>query len=123
MYSRQIPNLPDGTFDLKKLEDILPDPTDPHCTHPRVVCIENTHNWCGGRVLPTQFIDDLHELCVKYDLKMHLDGARLMNASVASNQSVSSICKHCDSISFCFSKGLGTPVGSVLVGSHAFIQR
>lgn len=104
VYAKQITNLDDGTFDLEKLESMISDHTDIHCPKTRVVCIENTHNWCGGRVLPSKFVEDLHSLCAKYDVKIHLDGSRIMNASLASNQSVKDLCKHCDSINFCFSK-------------------
>lgn len=123
VYSKQISNLSDGTFDLKKLESIISDHTDVHCPRTRVVCIENTHNWCGGRILPIKFVDELHLLCQKYDMKIHLDGSRIMNASVATNTDVKDLCKNIDSINFCFSKALGAPVGSVLIGSKPFIDR
>ena len=89
---------------MEKLESIIPDPSDPHCAITKAVCIENTHNWCGGRILPQKFIEDLHKLCVKYNMKIHIDGSRIMNASVATNTSVKELCKYCDSINFCFSK-------------------
>jgi threonine aldolase len=123
VYAKQIENLPDGTFDLSKLEKMIPDHSDPHCSQTRLVCIENTHNWCGGKILPTKFLDNLHEFCSSRNIKIHVDGSRIMNASVATRTSVKELCKHCDSINFCFSKSVGAPVGSILIGSRDFIQR
>lgn len=123
VYSRQVPNLSDGTFDLELVEDLIQDHTDAHCTKTKVICVENTQNHCGGKVLPTKFLDDLHSLCVKHDIKVHLDGSRLFNASLVSKQSLAEMAKHCDSVNFCFSKGLGAPVGSMLIGSKDYIKR
>lgn len=120
---KQIENLPDGTFDLVKLESMFADYSDSHCCRTRVVCIENTHNNCGGRVLPFSFIERLRAVCDKHGVKIHLDGSRLMNASLACNLGVDVLAKHCDSVNFCFSKGLGAPVGSILVGTKPFIQK
>lgn len=104
IYSRQVPNFSDGTFDLELVEDVIQDHTDTHCTKTKVICVENTQNMCGGRVLPQKFLDDLHELCVRHDIKLHMDGSRIINASLVTKQSLSEMCKHCDSINFCFSK-------------------
>lgn len=123
IYCKQIRNNEDGTFDLEKFESMISDHTDCHCSTTKAVCIENTHNQCGGRVLPISFIENLRQICDRYDVRIHLDGSRVMNASIASGKSVKEICLHCDSINFCFSKGLGAPVGSVLIGSKQFIAR
>jgi threonine aldolase len=80
------------------------DYSDAHCARTRVVCIENTHNNCGGRALPIKFMEDLKDLCSKYGIKIHLDGSRLLNASLACHVGVNQLAKHCDSINFCFSK-------------------
>jgi len=96
--------LENGTFDLETLEDMIFDHTDPHCSKTKVICIENTHNSCGGRILPLSFIDQLHEFCAKRQIQLHVDGSRIMNASVALNVHVKELCKHCDSVNFCFSK-------------------
>ncbi|CAF0893776.1 unnamed protein product [Brachionus calyciflorus] len=122
VYAKQIPNNEDGTFDLEKFESLISDHTDCHCSRTRLVCIENTHNHCGGKVLPIEFIRDLRKICDKYDIRIHLDGSRVMNASLASGLSVKEISDGCDSVNFCFSKGLGAPVGSVLIGSKKFIE-
>lgn len=123
VYVKQIQNLADGTFDLEKFESLIADHTDVHCPRTRAVCIENTHNSCGGRVLPIEFIQELRTVCDRHDIRIHLDGSRVMNASIASGKSVKEICRSCDSINFCFSKGLGAPVGSVLIGSSVFIEK
>jgi threonine aldolase len=89
----------------------------------RLICLENTHNRGGGKVYPIEKIQAIHELANQRGLKMHLDGARLFNASVASGVSPSDYAKYFDSVMFCFSKGLGAPIGSIVVGSKVFIER
>jgi threonine aldolase len=83
---------------------MLSDDSDVHTLKTRVVCVENTHNWCGGRILPSTFLASLKEICDKNHVKIHLDGARIMNASIATNTSVKDLTKHCDSVNLCFSK-------------------
>jgi len=117
-----IPNLPDGTFDLTKLKS-LNKAYDQHFPITSLVCIENTHNMMGGKILPMDWLDELGSVCKTLKLPIHLDGARLLNAAAALNLPPSSLTKHCDSVSLCLSKGLGAPVGSVLVGSTDFIKR
>ncbi|MCU0645922.1 MAG: low-specificity L-threonine aldolase [bacterium] len=94
-----------------------------HMPPTRLICLENTHNRGGGKVYPIQKIQAIHELANQRGLKIHLDGARLFNASVASGISPSDYAKYFDSVMFCFSKGLGAPVGSIVVGSKVFIER
>lgn len=124
IYSRQIANKEDGSFDLKVLDSMIQDHSDAHCTKTQVICIENTQNSCGGRVLSQEWVDQVHALCVRRGgIKLHLDGARIFNAHLATGQPLSVMAKHCDSISMCFSKGLGAPVGSCLIGSKDFIKQ
>lgn len=123
IYCKQIKNNQDGTFDLENFEHLISDHTDCHCSRTKVVCIENTHNHCGGRVIPQGFVDSLRQICDRHGIMIHLDGSRIMNASIATGKSVKDLCQHCDSVNFCFSKGLGAPVGSVLIGSNNFISR
>jgi len=89
----------------------------------KVVEIENTHNRAGGIIYPIEEIKKLKELTKKHNLKFHLDGARLWNASVATGISVSKYASYFDSVSVCLSKGLGAPVGSVIAGSKDFITK
>jgi threonine aldolase len=93
-----------------------------HYPKTALICIENTHNRAGGTIYPLEDIKSLSALAKENDLKLHLDGARIFNASVASGISVKEYSSHVDSISFCFSKGLGAPVGSVLCGDIDFIN-
>jgi threonine aldolase len=88
-----------------------------------LVCLENTHNMAGGTLYTTAQISDICNHAHAVGLKVHLDGARVFNAAVALGTSVSEIARHVDSVMFCLSKGLGAPVGSMIVGSHAFIEK
>lgn len=98
-------------------------PDDEHYTHTRVVAIENTHNYSGGTVFPVSEMERLRELTRKRDLLIHLDGARLWNAHVATGVPFSKYGSLVDSISVCFSKGMGCPVGSAVIGKADFIER
>ncbi len=87
-----------------------------------LICLENTHGSSGGSVLPLEGIKAIREYSLKENIPIHLDGARLWNASVASGISVGEYAKYFDSVSVCFSKGLSAPVGSMIVGSKSFIE-
>ncbi len=97
-------------------------PDDMHYAQTRLVCLENTHNRRGGRVHPITSVAEVAGWARAHNLKMHLDGARLMNAVVASGIAADEWARYFDSVSVCFSKGLGAPVGSALVGSVDFID-
>eukprot|EP01138_Halocafeteria_seosinensis_P001823 gb/GECG01001866.1/.p1 GENE.gb/GECG01001866.1/~~gb/GECG01001866.1/.p1 ORF type:complete len:424 (+),score=65.06 gb/GECG01001866.1/:1-1272(+) len=113
---------PDGTLKLQDLQDSIKEP-DPHYAKTTVVCLENTHNKCGGTVLPKAYIDDVAALCKEEGLKLHMDGARIFNASTELGINVSSLVENCDTVSACLSKGLGAPVGSVVAGSKEVVDR
>ena len=83
----------------------------------RIVAIENTHNASGGRVWPLAEVVAMAETCRELDLRLHLDGARLFNAAVASGVEPSAIAGHADTVTICFSKGLGCPLGAIVAGS------
>lgn len=106
----------DGTLDLEKMEEYVHDENDIHFAPTRLVCLEQTHNHCGGTVLPIEHIRAVREFGDRHGLRMHLDGARLFNAAIASGISVADYAACFDTVSICLSKGLGAPVGSVLVG-------
>jgi threonine aldolase len=89
----------------------------------RLICLENTHNKAGGTIYPMETIQEIHAFAREQKLALHLDGARLWNASVASGIAPHEYANYFDSVSVCFSKGLGAPVGSALVGTTEFIQR
>jgi threonine aldolase len=98
-------------------------PVDVHCARTRLVALENTHNRAGGTIFPLSEIKRIHALSREAGLRLHLDGARIWNAHVASGVSLAEYGRCFDSISACFSKGLGCPVGSIVVGSREFIER
>jgi threonine aldolase len=110
-----------GLLTLGELGDAIR-PEDPHYVRTRLVCLENTHNRGGGRVHPIEDVARIARWSREHDLCLHLDGARLMNAVVASGVTASEWGRHFDTISICFSKGLGAPVGSALAGSAAAIR-
>jgi threonine aldolase len=111
-----------GVFSGTDLEAALR-PADQHFPHTSVVCVENTHNRGGGKIWPLEQIHQVAASAHKHHLKLHLDGARLWNASAATGISERDYASFFDTVSVCFSKGLGAPVGSVLAGSKELIQR
>ena len=113
-----IPQRDDGTMDLTAVERAIK-PVDPHFARTRLLCLENT--WMG-RALPMAYLADARALCNRRGLALHLDGARLYNAALASNVTPRDIAQHFDSVSVCLSKGLGAPAGSVLAGSAELIE-
>ena len=110
---------PDGCLDLAEVEQAIK-PEDVHFARTRLLCLENTHK---GRVLPLSYLQQAADLAHRYGLGLHLDGARVFNAAVQLGVPVAEITRYFDSVSFCLSKGLGTPAGSVLCGSQELIQR
>ncbi|MCA9246472.1 MAG: PLP-dependent transferase [Planctomycetales bacterium] len=98
-------------------------PSDDHFAQTRLICLENTHNRGGGRIQPLDSVAGICEWAHEHGLLTHLDGARLMNAVVATGVAADQWSRHFDSVSICFSKGLGAPVGSALAGSREFIRR
>jgi len=111
----------EGFFTADDVRDAIY-PRDAHFARTRLVCVENTHNASGGRVFPLGDQLAIAELARQAGLKMHLDGARLFNAATASGCSAAELTAPYDSVSFCLSKGLGAPVGSLLCGSRAFVD-
>ena len=96
---------------------------DIHEPQTKMICIENTHNACGGKVLPISFMEELKKLADTYDIPVHLDGARIWNALSATDTKPYKISKYVTSISVCLSKGLGAPIGSLLIGDYNFIEK
>ncbi|MFT5728065.1 MAG: threonine aldolase [Desulforhopalus sp.] len=110
---------PDSTLDLGKVEEKIKI-DDIHFAKTRLLCLENTQN---GKALPLSYLEEASLFCKQHQLNLHLDGARLFNAVVEKNVAVKAITQHFDSTSICLSKGLGAPVGSLLCGSKAFIDK
>jgi threonine aldolase len=117
-----LPNQVDGTLNLNEVKNAIRK-DDVHFPQTRLVMLENTHNRCGGVVLLEQYTKDLADLAHANELQVHLDGARIFNAAAALGVKVENLTKPFDSITFCLSKGLSAPVGSVLCGSKEFIQK
>jgi threonine aldolase len=111
-----------GFFDAADLEARI-QPNAYWCPKTSLVCLENTHNRAGGRVFPQDMAERVVKLARANDLAVHLDGARIWNASVATGKTVAELAKPFDTVSVCFSKGLGAPVGSALVGTRAHVER
>ncbi len=123
VFLRTLPNAADGTFSLDELDANVRDPANAHFAETRLVCVENTHNLCGGKVLPQEWVQQLRERCDKHGLSLHMDGARLWNAAVKQGLSPAAVAAPAHTVSVCLSKGLGAPVGAVLCGPAEFIAR
>jgi threonine aldolase len=113
---------PDGILSWERVERAIT-PKIYYRAQTGLVSLENTHNMAGGTVYPQAVFDDISERAHEAGLPVHLDGARIFNAATALGKPVAEISKKADSVMFCLSKGLGAPVGSLLVGSRAFIDQ
>jgi threonine aldolase len=120
---RQLQEKPDGTFDLHELEEAFRDPTDPHQPFTGMVAIENAHATSMGQPLTLEYTRTVAEIAHRHNVPLHVDGARFFNASVALGVAPKDLAGPADSLTFCLSKGLSCPVGSVVVGSRDFIAR
>jgi threonine aldolase len=110
----------DGTLPLEKIRAAVRG-DDPHFPRTRLICLENTQGTIGGIPITAEYTDRVGSIAQEYGLKLHIDGARIFNAAAALGTTAAELVAAADSVSFCLSKGLCAPVGSVLVGSHEFI--
>eukprot|EP00445_Apocalathium_hangoei_P091173 CAMPEP_0204229278 /NCGR_PEP_ID=MMETSP0361-20130328/87087_1 /ASSEMBLY_ACC=CAM_ASM_000343 /TAXON_ID=268821 /ORGANISM="Scrippsiella Hangoei, Strain SHTV-5" /LENGTH=395 /DNA_ID=CAMNT_0051197679 /DNA_START=50 /DNA_END=1235 /DNA_ORIENTATION=+ len=117
-----VPNLPDGTINLDDIRKVIK-PDDPHFAAAKLLVLENTQNKMGGKVLTPDYMKKAGALCKELGLALHIDGARLWNAVVALDIAPADLCREADTVNVCLSKGLGAPIGSVLVGPADFIKR
>jgi threonine aldolase len=122
VHSCQLANQPDGSLLLSDIEASIRF-DDPHEPVTRLVCLENTHNHCGGTVQTSETTRRIADFAHARGLKVHLDGARIFNAATALKVNVKELTASVDSVMFCLSKGLCAPVGSVLCGDMEFIKR
>ncbi|KAK3200748.1 hypothetical protein Dsin_024163 [Dipteronia sinensis] len=124
VHPRTVKNNPDGTMDIDLIQAAIRDPRG-ELVYPttKLICLENSQANCGGRCLSVEYTDRVGEIAKKNGLKLHIDGARIFNASVALGVPVHRLVEAADSVSVCLSKGLGAPVGSVIVGSKSFINK
>jgi threonine aldolase len=119
---RTLRNLPDGTLDLREVESAIRT-SDQHFPVTRMIALENTHNRMGGVPISADYTRQVAELAHRNGISLHIDGARIFNAASALNVDVKELTRHAASVTFCLSKGLSAPAGSVLVGSKAFIHK
>lgn len=122
VHPHTLNNQPDGTLVLEDVETAIR-PDDIHQPITRLVVLENTHNRCGGIALGVEYTRAAGELAHEHGLNLHLDGARIFNAAILFGVDVTELVDPADSVTFCLSKGLSAPVGSVLCGSKDFISR
>jgi threonine aldolase len=112
-----------GRFSPEQIVSEIRDRTSVHVAPTRIVAVENTHNSSGGRVWPLEEIDAIVATCREHDLAVHLDGARLVNAAIASGVDAARIGRGFDTVALCFSKGLGCPLGALIAGSAELMVR
>ena len=122
VHSCQLPNQPDGSIALSDIEGAIRS-DDPHQPITRLIALENTHNRCGGTYQSVEYTRQVAEFAHGRGLKVHLDGARVFNAAAALGVPVRDLTGAVDSVTFCLSKGLSAPVGSVLCGPREFIEQ
>jgi threonine aldolase len=120
VHPHTIANQPDGTMRLEDIEAAIRGDND-HWPRTRLICVENTHNRCFGAPLTPDYMASVARLAQERGLKVHLDGARIFNAVVALGVDVKEFTRQADSLSFCMSKGLSAPVGSMVCGTEEFI--
>lgn len=116
-----VQNQKDGTMDLKDIAYTIP-PNSIHLSQPRVIALENSHNLCNGRVISLSYISEVKKLAKKHKLRLHLDGARCLNAATYLNVDPALLVKDFDTVNFCLSKGMGCPVGSMIIGTEKDIE-
>jgi len=121
IHVRTVENAADGTLPLDRLEAAIR-PENNKFPRTKLICLENTHNRCSGRVLTLEYSRAVQDLAARHEIPIHLDGARVFNAAAYLGIPAARLAGAADSVQFCFSKGLSAPVGSALCGSRPFIQ-
>jgi len=121
IHSHQLKNKEDGTINIELIESAIRQ-DNVHFPKTALICLENTQNMCFGSPISSSYMNDVYELSNKYKLKVHTDGARIFNAAAALNVDVKELTQYTDTITFCLSKGLSAPIGSILCGSEEFIH-
>lgn len=112
-----------GKMDIRKVEESIIDDNDIQRPQTGIICLENTHNLCGGVVLDLHYMKEVYEMARLKKIPVHLDGARIFNASVYLGIEAKEIAKYCDSVMFCLSKGLCAPVGSIIAGNRELVSK
>ena len=122
IHPRTLPNQSDGKIALQDIEAAIR-PDNIHFPRTKIILLENTHNRCNGNPLDIEYMQSVGKLASSYDLKVHVDGARIFNAAVALGVDAKGLVSQADSVSFCLSKGLAAPVGSLVCGNLSFIEK
>ena len=122
VHSRQLKNQDDGTIDISDIKGSIRE-ENVHFPPTTLICLENTHNRCFGAPLTPDYMKEVRDIAKENNCKIHLDGARIFNAAVALGLDVKELTKDVDSLTFCLSKGLSSPVGSIICGSTEFIKK
>lgn len=117
-----LPTAADGTLNIDAVAAAIR-PDNIHFPVTQLISLENTHNYAGGRVLPSGYVEALSTVARQNNIPIHLDGARIWNAAVSTGESVAKLVEHVDSVSACLSKGLGAPAGTLLIGPKPFIGK
>jgi threonine aldolase len=125
VHVRTFKNFDDGTFDLDELAIKIRPGNNVHFPKTSLVCLESTHNMCSGSAIPVEFIDKVRSVIDSNgsNIKLHIDGARLFNATTALGINPADYVRSADSVNVCLSKGLSAPIGAILAGSKDFIQK
>jgi len=121
VFPQPVKNEPDGTMNLEDIRSTIRI-GNIHAPRTRLICLENTHNRCYGSPLTVEYTKSVSEIAKEHNLPLHLDGARIFNAAVALGVDAAKLAENVDSVSFCFSKGLSAPVGSIICGPADFIK-
>lgn len=121
VHPRTVPTQPDGTLSLEDVTNAIRNSRDVHQPPTRLICVENTHNMRGGLPLSVDYMDRLSAFAKQREIPLHVDGARIFDAAAALQVPASTLVRGADSVTFCLSKGLAAPVGSVLCGNRKFI--
>jgi threonine aldolase len=124
--AKQVSEDENAMLDLDEVQDAFHADDDDHYAKTALICLENTHNMLGGVALPAGYIDSVgslaHQTWEKHGVKVHIDGARIFNSAITQSVPPSTLCHGADSVSICLSKGLGAPMGSVLVGDSEYFR-
>ncbi|MAX09293.1 MAG: low-specificity L-threonine aldolase [Candidatus Marinimicrobia bacterium] len=123
IHSHQLKNNDDGTINIEDIKNNIRDNNDAHYPKTGLVCLENTHNLCYGAPINNEYVKSVKTILNKTNIKLHIDGARIFNASIALNKEVKDLAKYADSITCCLSKGLSSPVGSLIISNNNFINK
>ncbi|XP_060522668.1 uncharacterized protein LOC132699793 isoform X2 [Cylas formicarius] len=123
VHTSIIKNNDDGTFSLDELRVKIRKNPDMHEPVTSLIIVENTHNLCGGKVVPLEWLEKVSNVAAEHNIPVHMDGARMMNAAVYLKLPPSRLVRDVDTVCFCLSKGLGCPIGAMLAGSSSFIEK